>query len=755
MNHKLTLGLVSGALPGFASRQELAQRQAQTAAEADAARQCSSCGDRLGLHPICPLIMNTAIGGVVSVGGTMFRRWRERFGLRGGWPTLVAQPIKHSDNKKRQFTQGYRPDVDGLRAIAIAAVIAYHLSNNLLPGGLLGVDMFFVISGYVITVSLISQSHSSFRDLFLGFYCRRIKRLLPALILCVIVTCLIGALFISPQEDAFPHSMKAGFFALFGLSNIYLLREATDYFGTSAEFNLFTQTWSLGVEEQFYLVFPALLWISGEASGYPRGRQFLLVALGLLTTLSILSRFWLRDTMPISAFFLMPPRFWELSAGCMIALVTLNASDSFFTIAPWLASTLVGTALIFPGALPLYVTPTIVIGTAVLIMTLRPGHLIHRLLTLRWMLLVGLMSYSLYLWHWSILAISRWTIGVHWWLAPLQIGMILGFAALSYFLVERPLRHAKWSTSKLMTIGLGLTVVLCSASAVFVIYKSGMTGMLYTGTPPLEGHESLDNDKWYSGRLEWRVNPCSEQGKRIDFDECTLKGATRSRPHFLIIGNSFSVAEFEMYSALNERGLGTVTATYSSGASPVPELDPNAYYWSVVVPELISHLDYGDALIMINDLNIFNLAPPSMNKESKHGLVLLQTGLNRLANELRPKDIQIIFQSALPFIGESECTPDMAKVQWFKLQSCIYYSKTYSLKRMQSLNEVLQAVQTTNSNFHVLDLFSVFCPENVCKFYNNQGVFLYRDQRAHPSVEADYLSRPIFFDVVSRALSAN
>ena len=107
---------------------------------------------------------------------------------------------------------------------------------------------------------------------------------------------------------------------------------------------------------------------------------------------------------------------------------------------------------------------------------------------------------------------------------------------------------------------------------------------------------------------------------------------------------------------------------------------------------------------------------------------------------------------------EAQCTPDKAKVQWFSLQdqtSCTYYSKIDSIKRMQSLNEVLQAVQTRNPNFRVLDLLSIFCPEDVCKFYNKQGVFLYRDEWSHPSVEANYLSRPIFLDVVNRALTAS
>jgi peptidoglycan/LPS O-acetylase OafA/YrhL len=145
-------------------------------------------------------------------------------------------------------SQPYRFDIDGLRAVAVSAVIAYHFWDDLLPGGFLGVDMFFVISGHVITAPL-SKHAGSFHELFLDFYCRRIKRLLPALLVCVTVTSLIGSLFIHPQSKEYSDSMRAGLFAVLGLSNIHFFRETSDYFGNLASLNLFTHTWSLGVED--------------------------------------------------------------------------------------------------------------------------------------------------------------------------------------------------------------------------------------------------------------------------------------------------------------------------------------------------------------------------------------------------------------------------------------------------------------------------------------------------------------------------
>ena len=352
----------------------------------------------------------------------------------------------------------YRPEIDGLRAIAVLAVIANHFSKELLPSGYLGVDVFFVISGYVITASLARRPSNGLRQLLLGFYARRIRRLVPALLVCVLLTSLAICL-VNPNPGL---SLLTGATALFGVSNLYLHQLAIDYFGLTAEFNVFTQTWSLGVEEQFYLLYPLLVWATGFGrAGLARARP-LALAVGGLSFASLLAFLWLSGRDPSGAYFLMPPRLWELGAGCLIALVLERAHSRSAALLRRLPALPLLLLLLPLLAAPLsaWVPATLaaVVLSVLLLACLQPHTPAWRLLCLPPLRWLGLISYSLYLWHWSVLSLSRWTIGIHGWTIPLQLLAMLLLAAGSYYLVETPLRQASWSASRIGTVlrGLGL-----------------------------------------------------------------------------------------------------------------------------------------------------------------------------------------------------------------------------------------------------------------------------------------------------------
>ena len=370
----------------------------------------------------------------------------------------------------------YRPEIDGLRALAVVAVAVNHTNRDWIPSGYLGVDIFFVISGFVITASLAARAETSFVDFITSFYVRRVKRLVPALIFFVVVVGLLICLF-----DASPkRTLRTGITSLFGFSNLYLLQRSTDYFADATNLNVFAHTWSLGVEEQFYLFFPLLFWFAGRAIGDLGKLVWVTVALSAASLLAF--AFLYRIDQPM-AYFLMPTRFWELGAGCSLFLLLNHSGQdwNFLKKTPALPM-LVGliATLFLPQEWAVTATIATVVFTAATIATLGEGGYAYAILTQRPVVYVGLLSYSLYLWHWGILSLCRWTIGVQLWNVPFLFLIMLLMAAFSYHFIEDPLRRAQWSVVRSRSIAYGF-VALIAASAVLFAVSKPYYGRLYLG----------------------------------------------------------------------------------------------------------------------------------------------------------------------------------------------------------------------------------------------------------------------------------
>lgn len=385
---------------------------------------------------------------------------------------MDSLPVKQEIS--RQVIGGYRPEIDGLRAFAVIAVIINHFNKGLLPGGYFGVDIFFVISGYVITSSLIGRPTRNLREFIGGFYERRIKRLMPALSAFVLPTAIIICFFNpSPQQ-----ALETGVASLFGVSNIVLQQKATDYFAASTELNPFTHTWSLGVEEQFYAIFPFIIWFSGYGKNTKNGVRNAVIAIGCLTIASLVAFLYLYRADQSAAYFLVPSRFWEMSTGCLLfvgAQKRVSIVQHIEKAPPFVVVALIIGAMYLPPSFAAASTVAVVALASLLIACLRKGTLAYKILAYPKVISIGLISYSLYLWHWGVLSVSRWTIGIHWWSAPFQLLAILGLALLSYNLVEKPVRSirpASQANKKRQALFI-VTVNLLVAAGIFFssIYK--------------------------------------------------------------------------------------------------------------------------------------------------------------------------------------------------------------------------------------------------------------------------------------------
>jgi len=657
----------------------------------------------------------------------------------------------------------YKPHIDGLRAIAVFTVVVYHWLPSACPGGYLGVDMFFAISGYVITQSIMSQKHDSFYSLFVSFYSRRVKRIVPALLFCVSLTSLIFCLFVSQKEKDFQTAMQTAFSSCFGLSNVYLTSITSDYFGSSNLLNPFMHTWSLGVEEQFYLIYPLLIWILGVVSHQKEGKTFGVFVFSSLTILSLSLYIIGLRVSPIITYYAVLSRFWELSIGCLAYLLSerllaFRLSDSTLHWTSNISILFILLSFLMPESMQSIMTPVIVISTCVCILTAQKKGIGYILLTSRPFVALGLLSYSIYLWHWPVIVLSRFTIGLTINTIFIDIIVCLIFSILSFKFIERPMRQIKWSKSPYVTILYGVLAVIGCSGIVIGLEKSP-NNALYTGrevSMAAKGVDTIRDDKFFNGAIIWRANDCIlagdfEVGKDITSAKCTL--ASNFSPDsrtFLVIGNSYSAAEFEMYSVLYENHIGNVIATSSFGASPVAGVPnngnwakSNSYYWNTIVPNLISQLHSGDVVIMISDL--FEFTRSAERRE------LLKNGLEQFSRDLDTKGISVIFQAPIPLIRRALCNPDIAFKQWYNLNEssrCEYYSRDLTLHREQGINDILDAIEASNHNFHTLNIFPIMCPETICEIFNPDGVPLYRDIYAHPSIEADFLARPLFLSKI-------
>lgn len=371
----------------------------------------------------------------------------------------------------------HRRDIDGLRTLAVLPVILFHAKIPGFSGGYVGVDIFFVISGFLIT-SLLLREHAEKRFSILGFYDRRIRRILPALGFMLLVVSVAAALLMLPTRLT-GYAANLASTAL-SVSNIWYWH-ASDYFAPSSELNPLLHTWSLGVEEQFYVVLPIAIWAFVK---FGQSRHlFTIFSLGALLSLALAE--WLVRHDPVAAFYLLPTRAWELLLGSMLAASQpWKLSRALSELIVWAGVAMIGVSIVvydqfvlFPGIAALLPC----LGAAAVIQIGRNRETsVSRLLSLPVPVFIGLISYSLYLWHWPLLVMPRIVL-LRELTAPeivLSLVATLLMSIISWRYIEQPARRG---TFRLPRLSPAFSSVTAAASGVAVFVLAAM--VLRTGLP--------------------------------------------------------------------------------------------------------------------------------------------------------------------------------------------------------------------------------------------------------------------------------
>jgi peptidoglycan/LPS O-acetylase OafA/YrhL len=468
----------------------------------------------------------------------------------------------------------YRADIDGLRAIAVLSVIGFHAFHNWVKGGFVGVDIFFVISGFLISSIIISSLEKGTFS-FTEFYARRVKRIFPALIL-VMAACFVFGWF-TLLADEYKQLGKhiaggAGF-----ISNILLLNES-GYFDNIAETKPLLHLWSLGVEEQFYVIWPLFLWFA-----WKQRINLLSVAISVGVISFALNIYEVRDgTQSAAAFYSPQTRFWELMTGSILAYMTLHKQNTLPKFKHWLdtrlgrivyaheangatlrnVQSMFGAVLIVVGVLVISkerhfpgwwaLLPTL--GTLLIIMAGAHAWLNRVVLSNRILVWFGLISFPLYLWHWPLLSFARILEGE----TPsgvIRIAAVLiaiALAWLTYRLIEKPIRFGKYSQAK--TITLLVLMVVVGFLGYNCYERDGLgfrLGKLGFRLPMI--FQTLTWTAWDGEELgkEVRVGSCllNPDQDFTSFNSCRSQPGDENKPLLILWGDSYAAHLYPGYKA--------------------------------------------------------------------------------------------------------------------------------------------------------------------------------------------------------------
>lgn len=636
----------------------------------------------------------------------------------------------------------YRREIDGLRALAVVPVILFHAGLKSFGGGFVGVDVFFVISGYLITTILLSElSAGNFS--IVNFYERRAKRILPALFI-VMAACIPFAWlwFFFKELTSFFHSLMA--VPVFS-SNILFLQES-GYFGVESELKPLLHTWSLAVEEQFYVVFPIILLLSWRMN-----RRWIMPILIAIALVSLGAAQWGAYHMPAENFYLLPTRSWELAIGAIIAcylfqgkqLVLGPASTQLLGMCGLFA--IIYSIFVFNKSTPfpsLYaLLPTL--GTGLIILFATPRTLVGQLLARRELVGIGLLSYSAYLWHQPLFAFARYRvdspISIEWMLLLSLGAFILAYA--TWLLVEKPIRSNKKICQKQVFVaaGIGSLLFFCIGAV------GSFTDILTKQAKEIEV------------RMQYNTGLNRKCLKFLNMPECRTSAA----PEVVVWGDSYAMHLVNGLIA-SKHDIKIFQSTLG-GCAPI-----------LGVAKIAPHIPEAAAMkcIQQNDVTLAwlktqksvkyvvlsspfsefsDLTLMVVNADGKpvKGFGLAFDQFVKTLDTIKGLGMTPVVFSPPPWNGKDigKCLVNARYLQRGKVRECDF-DAAVSLNRQQSILDALGQLKT--SGYNVVFLSNNICSDGRCRA-SIDDTFIYNDSNGHLSVEGSALlgQRMNFYKLVS------
>jgi len=654
----------------------------------------------------------------------------------------------------------YIKGIDGIRAFAVIAVMLFHIYPQALPGGFTGVDVFFVISGYVVSSSLAKNYSSNFFKFIIDFYARRILRIIPILLVFLLISSLITTLFI-PSSWLSETTSKTALASFFGYSNFALVWYNDGYFSPRIDFNPFVHTWSLSVEEQFYAIFPFIffIWYRFKDNTSKYISLFAKWLLAIILIGSLIYAGFETSLRPENAFYLLPSRFWELGLGAL--LFKLHSHNKLIY-----TSSLTHTLFLFLGLLFIIIgfqfadkklfpfpwaIPS-VIGTILLIIgfvnNTHNKSILKFLFENKIIVYIGRISYSLYLWHWAVYALFRWTIGLET-LFKMFIAVVITLllSILSYRYVETPFRKSKTihSQSNWKIVLIGLLAIVIMYSGVKLIFEKHQEISL-----------SVIKEKytWYPHAYP-KVKQTNVTSK-LDF----------SHRQIFVLGDSHTGAYSTMLKLLSDEYKVKVFK-YSAGGCGIADFRTpiNArnsqcnQYINDTLSKIESMASSGDILFLaslrmnrlcdqyalFSEKDVVN-AQVSQGASDNRKLIIEET--SKIIKRFEVKGIHVLMDAPKPIFK----APPFRCSDWFNKSNPIC-KEGLSLKRdflLEHRRPVMKALNTLRNKFPQLiiwDPFPLLCKTETCHaFENGKPLFFDGD---HLSAYGNRVLYPSFSSLIN------